>query len=69
MDYENISDAELKIRLLYLMEKASGINYVLGWLKQSYIYPTLPEIERAVAIKEIKRYELEESLNTTETEF
>ena len=54
-----MSDVELKIRMLDLMEKSNSLHYMLGWLKNSYIYPTLPEIERAVAIKEIKRYESE----------
>ena len=56
MDYDNMSDYELKKMLIKTMKERESIHYVLGWLEMSYCSPTLPEIERDVAIKQLKAY-------------
>ncbi len=56
MDYDNMSDTAIKVLLLEIMEQRESAAYVMGWLRQSYCYPTTPDIERTVAIKQLKKY-------------
>lgn len=56
MDYENMSDAAIKVLLLEIMEQRESAAYVMGWLRQSYLFPSDAEIERSVAIKQLKQY-------------
>lgn len=56
MEYENMSDAAIKVLLLEIMEQREGAAYVMGWLRQSYCYPSSAEVERDVAVKQLKAY-------------
>lgn len=51
-----MSDAAIKVLLLEIMEQRESAAYVMGWLRQSYCYPSGAEIERSVAIKQLKAY-------------
>lgn len=51
-----MSDAAIKVLLLEIMEQRESAAYVMGWLRQSYCYPSSAEVERDVAIKQLKAY-------------
>lgn len=54
---ETMTTAELKKKLIEVIRERESIHYLLGWLEQSYIMPVSEDIDRAVAINELKRYE------------
>jgi hypothetical protein len=56
MNYEEMTTKSIKQALIDLMKEKHGLHYTLGWLQSSYFNPADEEIERAVAIKELKRY-------------
>ena len=56
MDYANMTDAAIKSLLIDVMKERESLHYVIGWLRSTYCNPGLPEIERAVAIKQLKAY-------------
>lgn len=56
IDYDKLSDYELKKLLIKTMKEHESIHYVLGWLEMSYCCPTTPDTERDVAIKQLKAY-------------
>ena len=50
---------EIKKLLVDKMIELKDVNYTLGWLKTSYIFPMGEEIERSVAIKQLKELDSE----------
>ena len=56
MDYDNMSTAAIKSLLIDVMKEREGLHYTIGWLRSTYCNPGLPDIERAVAIKQLKSY-------------
>jgi len=58
MNYESMTTSELKKLVIQKMSERESIHYVFGWLKQSYILAMDEDIERAVAIKQLKEYEV-----------
>lgn len=56
MDYDNMSTAAIKSLLIDTMKERETLHYVIGWLRSSYCNPGLPDIERAVAIKQLESY-------------
>lgn len=56
MDYDNMTDYELKKLLIKTMKEHESIHYVLGWLEMSYYNPCPDEFERDVAIIKLKAY-------------
>jgi hypothetical protein len=56
-DYSNMTDFEVKKLLIQKMREHESIHYVLGWLERSYCLSSDAEIKRAVAIRELNRYE------------
>ena len=59
MNYDDMTTSEIKKLLVEKMIELKGVNYALGWLKTSYIFPMGEEIERSVAIKQLKEFESE----------
>jgi hypothetical protein len=59
MNYDDMTTSEIKKLLVNKMFELKGINYALGWLKASYIFPMGEEIERSVAIKQLKEFDSE----------
>lgn len=59
MDYENMKDAAIKNLLIDVMKEREGLHYTLGWLRHGYCHPSTPEIDRAVAIKQLKGFQME----------
>lgn len=57
MDYDSMSDAAIKSLLIDTMKERESLHYVIGWLRSTYCNPSLPDIERAVAIKQLREYE------------
>lgn len=56
MNYEKMTTPELKKKLVEVLQERESIHYTLGWLQSSYFDPKDEEIERAVAIKQLKAY-------------
>lgn len=56
MDYDNMTDYELKKLLIKTMKEHEGIHYVLGWLEMSYCFPLPIKTERDLAIIKLKAY-------------
>jgi hypothetical protein len=56
MDYDNMSDYELKKLLIKTMKEHESIHYVLGWLEMSYCSPFPIKTERELAIIKLKAY-------------
>lgn len=56
MDYANMTDAAIKSLLIDTMKERESLHYVIGWLRSTYCNPSLPDIERAVAIKQLEAY-------------
>jgi hypothetical protein len=54
-----MTTSEIKKLLVAKMIELKGVNYAVGWLKTSYIFPMGEEIERAVAIKQLKEFDSE----------
>jgi hypothetical protein len=59
MNYDDMTTSEIKKLLVNKMIELKGVNYALGWLKTSYIFPMGEEIERSVAIKQLKEFDSE----------
>ena len=57
MDYDSMTDVELKKLLIKTMRERESIHYVLGWLEMSYVLAAYLDVERAVAIKQLRVYE------------
>ncbi len=55
---EEVTTTEIKKKLIEVMKERESIHYMLGWLQSAYVNCYDEEIERAVAIKELKRYEV-----------
>lgn len=66
MDYDSMSTAAIKSLLIDVMKERETLHYVIGWLRSSYCSPTHEDIERAVAIKQLKAYEEQCSLRCAE---
>lgn len=56
MNYEDMTSAEIKALLVKEMSNRETVQYMLGWLKQSYIHPADDDTERFVAINQLKAY-------------
>jgi hypothetical protein len=54
-----MTTSEIKKLLVAKMIELKGVNYAVGWLKTSYIFPMGEEIERSVAIKQLKEFDSE----------
>lgn len=54
---DEMTTKEIKEVLMLIMIERESVNFILGWLKQAYINPSDEDIERAVAIKQLKEYE------------
>jgi hypothetical protein len=59
MNYDDMTTSEIKKLLVAKMIELKGVNYAVGWLKTSYIFPMGEEIERSVAIKQLKEFDSE----------
>ena len=59
MNYDDMPTREIKKLLVDKMIELKDVNYTLGWLKTSYIFPMGEEIERSVAIKQLKELDSE----------
>ena len=59
MNYESMTDTEIKKLLLDTMRERENFHYILGWLRYSYCHRNSPDIERAVAIKQLQEYNSE----------
>ena len=59
MNYDDMTTSEIKKLLVAKMIELKGVNYALGWLKTSYIFTMGEEIERSVAIKQLKEFDSE----------
>jgi hypothetical protein len=59
MNYDNMTDAAIKSLLIDTMKEHESLHYVIGWLRSGYCNPGPAEIERAVAIKQLKKYNSE----------
>jgi len=57
INYEDMTDVELKKLLVKTIRERESLHYLLGWLEEAYTHYCLPEYERSIAIKELKRYE------------
>jgi hypothetical protein len=53
---EEMTTKRLKQLLIDLMKEKDGLHYTRGWLQSSYFDPKDEEIERGVAIKQLKQY-------------
>lgn len=56
MDYDSMTDVELKKLLIQTMRERESIHYVLGWLEMSYVLAACHAGERAVTIKQLEAY-------------
>jgi hypothetical protein len=56
---DDMTTSEIKKLLVEKMLELKGVNYAVGWLKTSYIFPMGEEIERSVAIKQLKEFDSE----------
>ena len=56
MDYNSMSTTAIKNLLIDVMKERESLHYVIGWLRSGYCSPTHEDIERAVAIKQLKAY-------------
>ena len=59
MDYNDMTTEELKKMLITEMKKRYSSDYMLGWLEMSYLQGVDDSIERAVAIKQLKGFQME----------
>jgi hypothetical protein len=59
MNYDDMTDAAIKNLLIDTMKEHESLHFVIGWLRSSYCNPNLPDIERSVAIKQLKQYNSE----------
>lgn len=57
MDYDSMTDVELKKLLIQTMRERESIHYVLGWLEMSYVLSAYHAGERAIAIRQLREYE------------
>lgn len=57
MNYDSMTTADIKTRLIHMMKEKKGFHYTLGWLQSSYFHPQDEETERAVAIMTLKDME------------
>jgi hypothetical protein len=56
MDYDGMTDQQIKSLLIDTMVERESLNYVFGWLRSSYFYPCDKGRERRLAIDELKSY-------------
>ena len=56
MDYDKMSTASIKNLLIDVMKQRESLEFVIGWLRNSYCFPCPSETERAVAIRQLKSY-------------
>jgi hypothetical protein len=56
MDYDDMTDGQIKKLLIDTMVERESLNYAFGWLRSSYCYPCDEGTERATAINKLKSY-------------
>ena len=57
MNYEDMTTSQIKKKLIEIMSERESEAYVFGWLRSAYIHQYDEDIERSVAIKQLKQYE------------